>query len=101
MALAKRGLDERAAGRTAPPALACVSSLLKRNKPTRDRVHALDAAFGDHDHFAGLHASLAVARDNIRLDHNGLPGAKRILRHRTRRAAFATEDRRKISATIT
>ena len=62
----------------------CLHKQASKARQTRAaRVHALDAAFGDHDHFAGLHAGLAVARYDVRLDHDGLSGTKRIMRHRT------------------
>ena len=63
-------------------------------------MHPLDSGVGDQHHLAGLHAGLAVARHDVGLDHDRLPGAERIVRHRARRTAFGAENWRQIAASI-
>ena len=63
-------------------------------------MHPLDPRFGDQNHLAGLHAGISVTRHHVRLNHDRLPGAKRIIRYWTRRAALGAENWRQIASAV-
>ena len=63
-------------------------------------MQSLDSRVRDHNHLAGLHASFAIARDNVWLDHHGLARAKRLLWHGAGRAALTAKNWRQIATTI-
>src|SRR6185369_15701557 len=66
----------------------------------RIAVQALDA-FRRNDHeLAHLHAGLAVARNDVRLHHDGLPGTERLGWHRSSGAAFGAENRLQVAGAI-
>ena len=86
LALAKRRLDGGAAQMIwKPRGIACSRSI---------------PGVCDQHHLAALHAGLAIAGDDVRLNDHCLPGAERFLWHGAGRTALAAEDRRQIAATI-
>lgn len=63
-------------------------------------MQPFDSGIRDQHHLASLNAGLAIASDDVWLDHDSLAAAKRLRWYRPGRAAFTAEDRRQIAATI-
>src|SRR5581483_1738578 len=76
------------------------SSSSNELEAAREGMQPLNAGFGDENHLTGLHTGFSVARHHVRLNDDRLSRPERVRGHRPCRAAFAAENRRKVTAAV-